>query len=144
MSILTIMYGLPTQSRARTSAADHGLAREASHVAGLPARSVAGNQSLVRRASAAQSPPLLSPSRAAALQRKCLCGGTPGPDGECAACKAKRLAAEANAAQASAISSASPTSAEAGGLQRAPASCGGPAVAPPIVHSVLQSAGRPL
>jgi hypothetical protein len=27
------------------------------------------------------------------LQRRCACGGTPGPDGECAACKAKRLAA---------------------------------------------------
>jgi hypothetical protein len=26
-----------------------------------------------------------------ALQRRCACGGTPGPDGECAACKAKRL-----------------------------------------------------
>ncbi len=26
------------------------------------------------------------------VQRRCACGGTPGPDGECAACKARRLA----------------------------------------------------
>src|SRR6266536_3957919 len=27
-----------------------------------------------------------------AFLQRCACGGTPGPDGECAACKAKRLA----------------------------------------------------
>ena len=54
------------------------------------------------------------------LQRACACGGTPGPDGECAACKAKRL-----------------------GVQRR-AGGPGPGVAPPIVHGVLASAGRPL
>jgi hypothetical protein len=32
-------------------------------------------------------PPMLS----GVLQRKCACGGTPGPDGECSACRAKRL-----------------------------------------------------
>ena len=52
------------------------------------------------------------------LQRACACGGTPGPDGECAACKEKRLQRRA------------------GGP--------GPGVAPPIVHDVLRSAGRPL
>lgn len=31
------------------------------------------------------------------LQRKCACGGAPGPDGECAACKRKRLAAQRRA-----------------------------------------------
>lgn len=30
--------------------------------------------------------------RELAMQRRCACGGTPGPDGECAACKTKRLA----------------------------------------------------
>jgi hypothetical protein len=52
------------------------------------------------------------------LQRRCACGGAPGPDGECAACKARRLQRQA-----------------AGG---------GPAVAPPVVHEVLGSPGRPL
>jgi hypothetical protein len=52
------------------------------------------------------------------LQRRCACGGTPGPDGECAACKAKRLQRSARGA--------------------------GPALAPPIVHDVLRSPGRPL
>jgi len=52
------------------------------------------------------------------LQRACACGGSPGPDGECAACREKRLRREA----------------------AAPA----PAVAPPIVHEVLSAPGRPL
>ncbi len=52
------------------------------------------------------------------LQRRCACGGTPGPDGECPACKAKRLQRSASGA--------------------------GPALAPPIVHDVLHSPGRPL
>ena len=52
------------------------------------------------------------------LQRRCACGGTPGPDGECADCKRKRL-------------------------QRSAAGAG-PAVAPPVVHDVLRSPGRPL
>jgi hypothetical protein len=51
------------------------------------------------------------------LRRKCACGGTTGPDGECARCKARRL----------------------------PMARGqGPDVAPPIVHDVLHSPGRPL
>ena len=52
------------------------------------------------------------------VQRRCACGGTPGPDGECAACKAKRLQRQAAGAA--------------------------PAVAPPVVHEVLGSSGRPL
>jgi outer membrane protein OmpA-like peptidoglycan-associated protein len=54
------------------------------------------------------------------LQRACDCGGTPGPDGECAECKAKRI-----------------------GVRRSAAGHG-PTVAPPIVHSALRSPGRPL
>ena len=54
------------------------------------------------------------------LRRACACGGTPGPDGECAACKARRL-----------------------GMQRKPAGAG-PGEAPAIVHEVLSSPGRPL
>lgn len=54
------------------------------------------------------------------LQRKCACGGTPGPTGECAECRKKRL-----------------------GLQRKESALV-PAVAPPIVHEVLRRPGRPL
>lgn len=32
-----------------------------------------------------------APGRAGALQRKCACGGAPGPTGECTACRRKRL-----------------------------------------------------
>lgn len=52
------------------------------------------------------------------LQRACACGGVVGPNGECAACRAKRLQREANGA--------------------------GPSVAPRIVHDVLRSPGTPL
>lgn len=49
-----------------------------------------GNQAVLRR--------LNNPSPTtvgAVLQRKCACGGTPGPTGECAACRAKRLQPQA-------------------------------------------------
>ena len=58
--------------------------------------------------------PSSPPVRTGLLQRKCACGGTPGPDGECAACRRKRLA-----------------------LQRG-------STVPPIVHDALRSPGRPL
>ena len=54
----------------------------------------------------------------AILQRQCACGGTPGPDGECAGCKAKRLQRRAVAP--------------------------GPRTAPPVVDETLRSPGRPL
>lgn len=60
------------------------------------------------------------PPRAGVLQRQCACGGTRGPSGECAACRAKRL-----------------------GLQRQAAGPG-LATAPPIVNAVLGSPGQPL
>ena len=60
-----------------------------------------------------------APSRPV-LQRTCACGGTPGPDGECAACRAKRLARKRDGVEAS------------------------PAGVPPVVHEVLRSSGRPL
>jgi len=65
--------------------------------------------------------PALTPARPGLLQRKCACGGTPGVDGECAECRAKRL-----------------------GLQRQAASPSAPAAAPPIVHEVLRSPGQSL
>src|SRR5437016_9398974 len=55
------------------------------------------------------------------LQRKCACGGTPGVDGECEECRAKRLS-----------------------LQRSTANLSAPSTVPPIVHDVLHSSGHPL
>jgi peptidoglycan/xylan/chitin deacetylase (PgdA/CDA1 family) len=54
------------------------------------------------------------------VRRKCACGGATGPTGECAACRQKRLQRLA--------------------APPAPA----PSIAPPIVHDVLRSPGRPL
>ncbi|HEX5503430.1 MAG TPA: DUF4157 domain-containing protein [Thermomicrobiales bacterium] len=65
--------------------------------------------------------PASTPARVVLLQRKCACGGTPGPDGECVACRARRL-----------------------GLQRLAAGGAAPTSAPPIVHEVLRAPGRPL
>ena len=68
-----------------------------------------------------------SVTRSGILQRKCACGGTPGPTGECEECRKKR---------------------EAGTPRRAPSQ---PSTfntqhseIPPIVHEVLSSPGRPL
>ena len=36
-------------------------------------------------------PARFSPARSGLVQRKCACGGTPGPSGECAECRQKRL-----------------------------------------------------
>src|SRR5437588_6033013 len=73
----------------------------------------------------AQTPkiPTLSPapSQTGLLQRKCACGGSPGVDGECAECRAKRLS-----------------------LQRSAAHPATPSAVPPIVHDVLRSSGQPL
>ena len=55
------------------------------------------------------------------MQRRCACGGTPGPAGECAACRKRRL-----------------------GLQRKATSRGVTPRAPAIVNEVLGSSGRPL
>jgi hypothetical protein len=63
------------------------------------------------------------PVRTNLLQRKCACGGTPGPTGECEACRRKR---------------------EAGMLQRSASHAGVTNTAPPIVHEVLRSPGRSL
>jgi hypothetical protein len=64
---------------------------------------------------AAGSPPVPVP---VVVQRKCACGGTPGADGECAECRAKRL-------QRHGVGAAPP-------------------VVPPGVTRVLRSPGRPL
>jgi len=63
--------------------------------------------------------PSFAPLRSFPLQRKCACGGAPGPAGECEACRKKRL-------------------------QRKPAHSIEPTEVPPIVHEVLRSPGEPL
>lgn len=70
-------------------------------------------------AKAAGSHPLVLP----ALQRKCACGGTAGPTGECEECRKKRLRRRA---------------ATHGERNHAGGSV------PPIVHDVLRSRGQPL
>jgi hypothetical protein len=60
--------------------------------------------------------PAALPLSRGVLQRKCVCGGTPGPTGECDACRRKRTAA---------------------------ARPGGSTV-PPAVHETLRTAGQPL
>ena len=65
------------------------------------------------------SPSCLPSARVGFLQRKCACGGTPGPGGECAECRQKRLQRQAHL----------------------PAET---STAPPIVNGVLNSPGRPL
>lgn len=49
------------------------------------------NERMQIRAKPAERPSF-TPSPARLLQRRCACGGTPGPDGECEQCRKKRLA----------------------------------------------------
>jgi hypothetical protein len=71
--------------------------------------------------------PSLTPAHRGMLQRKCACGGTPGPTGECEACRSKR---------------------ESESLPRTydhPSFSGPhPFEVPPIVGEVLRAAGKPL
>jgi hypothetical protein len=64
-----------------------------------------------------------APVRYGSLQRKkCACGGTPGPSGECAECRTKRLSRQ----------------------HRWSTNNADPSTAPPIVNEVLRSSGQPL
>lgn len=67
-----------------------------------------------------QSTLVAAPRNSGLLQRKCACGGTPGPSGECAECQKKKL------------------------LQRRASASTAPGTAPSIVHDVLRSPGQPL
>src|SRR5258708_27207449 len=61
----------------------------------------------------------LTTVRSGLLQRKCVCGGPPGPTGECEACRKTRAS---------------------GIVQRKTQPC----EVPPIVHEALRSSGQPL
>jgi hypothetical protein len=63
------------------------------------------------------------------LQRKCACGGTPGPTGECKGCRKKKLQRRPG----------NPSPPSSTSLPRSSGS-----EVPPIVHEVLRSTGRPL
>jgi hypothetical protein len=78
------------------------------------------NPRLQTRAKPAPAPSS-APVRTNLLQRKCACGGTPGPDGEYAECRSKWLA-----------------------LQRGSTERATPSAMLSIVHDVLRSSGRPL
>src|SRR5215218_8615211 len=88
-----------------------------------PARHRALRTLVQERQVAAPRPqgPALRPSQGGLLQRNCACGGTPGPTGECAECRVRRL-----------------------GLQRQAINQEKPSGVPPIVHDVLRSSGQPL
>ncbi len=70
-----------------------------------------------------RAPAKLSAVRSGTLQRKCACGGTPGPSGECEECRNKRLQRQAR----------SPALDPQGGMKP-----------PPIVGEVLRSPGQSL
>jgi hypothetical protein len=76
---------------------------------------------------AAKTPPAFTTVRSGLLQRKCSCGGKPGPTGECAECRKKRETGmlQRKATRLSAVNSHS-------------------SEAPAIVHEVLRSPGQPL
>src|SRR5262245_2170580 len=79
----------------------------------------------VRTPAQAAPKPSLSAAAGNLLQRQCACGGTPGPSGECEACRKKRL----------------------GTIPLAPANPVNPTLTnavPPIVQDVLRSSGQPL
>jgi hypothetical protein len=67
-------------------------------------------------------PHSLLPAHRAILQRKCACGGTAGPRGECETCRQKKLQRRSQSLPAQSLDSE----------------------APPIVHEVLRSSGQPL
>jgi uncharacterized protein DUF4157 len=75
------------------------------------------------RKSASQRTPSFTASRGGLLQRKCACGGTPGPTGECEACRKKKLQRKGRDSGAEAQNDSA---------------------IPRIVHEVLRSPGQPL
>ncbi len=129
----------------------------------------------VARTSAA-GPPVSTPARSGLLQRRCACGGTAGPSGECVACRRKRLAGgglfqaklrvnqpgdaferEADRVAEQVMRMPGPVLQRQEDeeeeeeflqakplIQRRVSGEAGGGAAPPIVHDVLRSPGRPL
>jgi hypothetical protein len=115
-------------------------------------------QTALRTQRTGAPPPSFTPVRGSLLQRKCACGGAPGPTGECESCRQKKLqrkltvgasndpleqeadrvADEVLAARAHSAVSGAPPRIQRGNAN-APAS-----TAPASVDRVLGSPGRPL
>jgi len=74
-------------------------------------------------AEARSTGPLVSRTRSFAVQRKCACGGTPGPTGKCEECRKKRLQRKTRNSELGNRNGSSE---------------------PPIIHDVLRSPGQPL
>jgi len=77
----------------------------------------------------AAQPLSFTPIHSGLLQRKCACGGTPGPTSECEECGKKKLQRRASNSPASSSTHHPPSSVSE---------------VPPIVHEVLRSPGQPL
>jgi hypothetical protein len=78
--------------------------------------------------SSLSAPSTFTPVRSRLLQRKCACGGTRGPTGECEACRKKKLQRRSENLDLSSSSHPPSSISEV----------------PPIVHEVLRSPGLPL
>lgn len=95
------------------------------HADGSQATSVVGNHAdLLGLPGARRQIGSLRPSQVPVLQRKCACGASPGPSGECESCKGGTSDAVMHRRK-----SVEPANAQ---------------TAPTIVHEVLQSSGQPL
>jgi hypothetical protein len=81
----------------------------------------------------------LEPLRAGFLQRRCACGGTPGLDGECEACRQKRLGLQ----RASFLSKNKKRIGQGNALAHPPQSNKAGNI-PPLVYDTLNSPGQPL
>lgn len=108
----------------------------------------------------AAAPPSFTPVGGGVLQRKCACGGTPGPTGKCEACRTKRLQrklvigassdpleleAEQIADQAMALPTRFTVSGAPAPIQRSSEQPTGQTdAAPASVDAVLAGSGRPL
>jgi len=94
-------------------------------------------ESKVTRAPAAQT--RFQPENRPRFQRKCACGGTPGPSGECAESKRKWISPATGSP-----TKEEPRTREDETLQREAAADHDISNAPPIVDEVLRSSGQPL
>src|SRR5437867_13157557 len=74
---------------------------------------------------ASTATPSFTPVRTGLLRRKCACGGTTGPSGECDECRKKRMTLQRKGAQPSTLNHQH-------------------SEVPSIVHEVLRSPGQPL
>jgi hypothetical protein len=90
-----------------------------------------------------RSAPSAPPALSNLLQRKCACGGTPGPTGECAECRRKRLAFQRKVRNAKAQHNNHPARARPHLRARASSPSGRASSPSPIGHDFNRIAVRP-